>query len=86
MYVAICSDDLWLAVICQTNLEIAGSPRKVYRDRLLAKRSWGRALNGASRVTEMSQSNSRIQLQEPKGNRRAGLSSCVERETTQTFS
>ena len=62
MYVAICSDDLWLAVKCQTNLEIAGSPRKVYRDRPLRKCSWGRALNGASRETEMSQSNSRIQL------------------------
>jgi hypothetical protein len=31
--VAITWDDLWIGVICQTNLEIAGSPRKVYRDR-----------------------------------------------------
>ena len=49
VYVAMCWDDLLLAVKCQTNLEIAGSPRKVYRDRLLVKRSWGRALNGISR-------------------------------------
>jgi len=33
VYVAMCWDDLWLVVICLTNLEIAGSPRKVYRDR-----------------------------------------------------
>jgi hypothetical protein len=26
-------DDLWLAAKYQSNLEIAGSPRKVYRDR-----------------------------------------------------
>jgi len=31
--VAISWDDLWIVVICQPNLEIAGSPRKVYRDR-----------------------------------------------------
>ena len=24
-------DDLWLGVICQTNLEIAGSPRDIFR-------------------------------------------------------
>ena len=41
--VAITSDDLWLAVICQANLEIAGSPRKVYRDRLLKSTVRGKA-------------------------------------------
>ena len=41
--VAITSDDLWLAVICQANLEIAGSPRKVYRDRGRLKFRSGRA-------------------------------------------
>jgi hypothetical protein len=56
--VAITSDDLWLEVICQTSLEIAGSPRKVYRDRVLQKRFCGRALNGTPRVTEAHQSNS----------------------------
>ena len=54
-------DDLWLAVKCQTNLEIAGSPRKVYRDRLPHKFYWGRALNGPPRVTKAGQPNSRIQ-------------------------
>ena len=28
-------DDLWLAVKCQSNLEIAGSPRKVFRHRVM---------------------------------------------------
>ena len=32
--VAIVWDDLWLVAIYLTNLEIAGSPRKVYRDRV----------------------------------------------------
>ncbi|OGM73833.1 hypothetical protein A2382_02375 [Candidatus Woesebacteria bacterium RIFOXYB1_FULL_38_16] len=41
--VAICSDDLWIAVICQSNLEIAGSPRKVFRDRGTKKSIGGRA-------------------------------------------
>jgi hypothetical protein len=40
--VAITSDDLWIAVKCQSNLEIAGSPRKVYRDRGCDKRTRGR--------------------------------------------
>ncbi len=31
--VAMTWDDLWLVAIYLTNLEIAGSPRKVYRDR-----------------------------------------------------
>jgi hypothetical protein len=56
--VTITWDDLWVGVKCQPNLEIAGSPRKVYRDRLVEKLSRGKALDGASRETEMSQSNS----------------------------
>ena len=43
MSVAIGWDDLWVVVICQPNLEIAGSPRKVYRHRVLQKRAGGRA-------------------------------------------
>ena len=31
MYVARCSDELWLEVKCQTNPEIAGSPRNAFR-------------------------------------------------------
>jgi hypothetical protein len=33
--VAMIWDDLWLVAIYLTNLEIAGSPRKVYRDRVM---------------------------------------------------
>ena len=31
MYVAKCSDELWIGVKCQTNLEIAGSRRNSFR-------------------------------------------------------
>jgi hypothetical protein len=41
--VAIGWDDLWIAVICQSNLEIAGSPRKVFRHRGRDKVRGGRA-------------------------------------------
>ena len=34
MYVARCSDELWIAVICQSSPEIAGSPRNISRYRL----------------------------------------------------
>ncbi len=39
-------DDLWLEVICLTNLEIAGSPRNTSRRGLVLKLVGGRALNG----------------------------------------
>ena len=51
--VAITWDDLWIGVICQTNLEIAGSPRKVYRDRGTSGVAEGRAtewVNKGNRV------------------------------------
>ena len=41
--VAIGWDDLWLEVKCQSSSEIAGSPRKVYRDRGHYKFRVGRA-------------------------------------------
>ena len=31
MYVAKCWDELWVEVKCQSNPEIAGSPRNVFR-------------------------------------------------------
>jgi hypothetical protein len=43
VFVAISSDDLWIGVICQPNLEIAGSPRKVYRYRGMSGVVGGRA-------------------------------------------
>ena len=46
MSVAMGWDDLWLEAICQTNLEIAGSPRNIFRYSALVDGPWGRALNG----------------------------------------
>ncbi len=43
MSVAIGWDDLWVGVICQACLEIAGSPRKVFRYRGHVKFAGGRA-------------------------------------------
>ena len=43
MFVTISSDDLWLAAIYQPSPEIAGSPRKVYRDRGQTNLKNGRA-------------------------------------------
>jgi len=45
--VAIGWDDLWIAAICQSNLEIAGSPRKVFRHRGRVKVWSGRATGWA---------------------------------------
>ena len=47
-------DDLWLAVKFQSNLEIAGSPRKSFRASVGNEFSGGKALNGlgADKVTE----------------------------------
>src|SRR3712207_6692199 len=39
-------DELWVEVKCQTNLEIAGSPRNAFRFSLGADRRGGRALAG----------------------------------------
>jgi hypothetical protein len=40
------SDDLWIAVKCQSNPEIAGSPRNSFRASLVNESGGGRALNG----------------------------------------
>ncbi len=48
MSVTIGWDDLWIAVICQSNLEIAGSPRKVFRHRGCVKVGGGRATGWGS--------------------------------------
>ena len=59
--VAMIWDDLWLVVICLTNLEIAGSPRKVYRDRVTLSSVGGRALDGLESVSNSIQLNSEFQ-------------------------
>ena len=45
VWVAIQLDDLWLEAKYQSNLEIAGSPRKVYGDRAMSGVAGGRAPN-----------------------------------------
>jgi len=61
--VAITWDDLWIGVICQTNLEIAGSPRKVYRDRGYDKRGGGRATEWVTKRKRGNSTKLRITLQ-----------------------
>ncbi len=61
VWVAIRWDDLWLEAKYQPSSEIAGSPRKVYRDRPLIFIVGGRAPNGWERVTNLIQSNSEYQ-------------------------
>ena len=46
MHVKKCSDELWVAVKFQTNLEIAGSLRNSFRASLGVKNRGGRALFG----------------------------------------
>ena len=46
MHVKKCSDELWVAVKFQTNLEIAGSLRNSFRASLGMKNGGGRALFG----------------------------------------
>ena len=51
------SDELWVAVKCQSNLEIAGSPRNAFRCSLtcsvLEVEHW--MVKGPDRVTEINQ-------------------------------
>ena len=39
-------DELWIGVKGQSNLEIAGSPRNIFRYSLVTLSTGGRALNG----------------------------------------
>jgi hypothetical protein len=44
VYVTKCSDELWIGVKCQTNLEIAGSRRNNFRVSVTPLSMGGRAL------------------------------------------
>ena len=46
MYVEKCSDELWIGVKGQTNPEIAGSPRNIFRYSLVQFSNGGRAPDG----------------------------------------
>ena len=54
-------DDLCLEVICQSNPEIAGSPRNIFRYSGPFTVPGGRALDGLSSASEIAQSNSEYQ-------------------------
>ena len=50
-------DEMWVGVKCQSNVEIAGSPRNSFRASLEVESIGGRALNevGACPATELNQ-------------------------------
>ena len=79
-------DELWVGVKCQTNSEIAGSPRNAFRGSRRGKRRGGRALNGlgGAELTNPNQTTNTTTY--VPGVRPWGLSSIVERETAQIAS
>ena len=48
MYVEKCSDELWLEVKCQTDSDIAGSPRNGFKASAVPLCNWGRATGWVS--------------------------------------
>ncbi len=86
MSVAKGSDELWVGVKCQSNTEIAGSPRNVLRySRGIGARR-GRALLLCGGFTAyQATANSECGARAPRVRRRV-RTSVVERETTQTAS
>ena len=74
MSVTIGWDDLWIAVICQTSLEIAGSPRKVFRHRGRDKLTGGRATEWVNEGNRVNSTKLRIIAKNPRLNSPAGLS------------
>ena len=86
MYVAKCSDELWIGVKCQTNSEIAGSRRNSFRASVIPFSTGGRALNevGGKTPTELNQTPNAGTLRMAVGLRE--MSFVVERERAQTVS
>ena len=86
MYIAKCSDELWIGVKCQTNPEIAGSRRNNFRVSVTPMNSGGKALNevGAYPATELNQTPNAVIQSLVVGLRE--MSFVVERERTQTVS
>ncbi len=86
MYVTKCSDEVWVGVKCQSNTEIAGSPRNVLR---YSRRKRGSEVEhcccaGASPLTKRRQTPNADQP--ALRVRQRVRTSVVERETTQTAS
>ena len=87
MSVAKGSDDLWVGVKCQSNVEIAGSPRNALRCSPGANSAGGgRALLGCGGFTAYQAPANSECLQQRPGVRRRVRTSVVKRETTQTSS
>ena len=86
MYVAKCSDELWIEVKCQTNPEIAGSRRNSFRASVTSFSTGGRALNevGGKMLTELNQTPNTDTQRMAVGLRE--MSFVVEREKAQTVS
>ena len=86
MYVTKCSDELWIGVKCQTNLEIAGSRRNNFRISVPPFNLGGKALIevGAYPATELIQTLNAGIPRMAVGLRE--MSFVVERERTQTVS
>ncbi len=82
-YAVKCLDDLWLAVKCQSNSEIAGSPRNSFRASVVLVIIRGRALKrfGAGNGTHPYQTTNTGGV--TTAVRTAGLSSSLKRETAQ---
>ena len=78
--------NLWLGVICQSNLEIAGSPRNIFRYRLTCKLCGGRALDERLVRKSWRSIKLRIPYMYYMGLSTSGLSSAGKRETTQIIS
>ncbi len=74
-------DELWIEVKCQSNLEIAGSPRNVFRYSVVDESGAGRALNGLGAITSLpNPTKLRMATDIPTAVRLRGLSSVVEKE------
>ena len=78
------SDELWVGVKCQSNLEIAGSPRNRFRASLGQMARGGRALDGLGAFTALlNPTKLRMPRAVTPGVRRWGISFIVKRRRVQ---
>jgi hypothetical protein len=80
------SDDLWVGVKCQSNTEIAGSPRNALRCSPAIGAGGGRALLACGGFTAYQRPANSECHQHAAGVRRRVQTSVVKRATTQTAS